>query len=292
MTYPIVLAHGIAPFDEFYHPVLKTWSRWTGWGLDRFSHFRNIASMLRRRGFLVEAPRVPFAGSVDDRARNLAVAVKHILLSSKADRVHIIAHSMGGLDARHMIVDLGMADSIATLSTIGTPHLGTSLADRAVGGNEEVLDLLRTLRIDFTGFADLTTYSCNRFNKRAEAAEAANSVRYVTWSSFQQIEQVFSLLKISWGLIQPKEGDNDGLVPTSSQQWTSSLKNGSSEKAIEQFEFPFAADHLNQLAWWDLDELTDTSWWSFAPRREIRAFEKKIQSIYLEIAQNAERIAG
>jgi triacylglycerol esterase/lipase EstA (alpha/beta hydrolase family) len=41
--------------------------------------------------------------------------------------VHIIAHSMGGLDARHLIVDIvTMADKVGTLATIGTPHLGTS----------------------------------------------------------------------------------------------------------------------------------------------------------------------
>jgi len=37
-------------------------------------------------------------------------------------KVHLFAHSMGGLDARHMITHLGMANRVRTLTTIGTPH--------------------------------------------------------------------------------------------------------------------------------------------------------------------------
>ena len=42
--------------------------------------------------------------------------------------MHLIAHSMGGLDARHMIVREGMAERVASLTTVGTPHNGTPVA--------------------------------------------------------------------------------------------------------------------------------------------------------------------
>ena len=39
---------------------------------------------------------------------------------------------MAGLDARYMISKLGMADKVATLVTIGTPHRGSYFADWGV----------------------------------------------------------------------------------------------------------------------------------------------------------------
>lgn len=45
-------------------------------------------------------------------------------------RLNIIAHSMGGLDARYYAISwLGLAERVASLTTIGIPHLGTPLAD-------------------------------------------------------------------------------------------------------------------------------------------------------------------
>ena len=51
-----------------------------------------------------------------------------------AEREHIIAHSMGGLDARHAIAHVpGLAGRVATLVTIGTPHRGSPVADAIAG---------------------------------------------------------------------------------------------------------------------------------------------------------------
>ena len=38
-----------------------------------------------------------------------------------AKQVHLVAHSMGGLDGRYYISTLGGATKVATLVTIGTP---------------------------------------------------------------------------------------------------------------------------------------------------------------------------
>ena len=46
--------------------------------------------------------------------------------------VHLIGHSLGGLDSRFLISKLGMADRVLSLTTIGTPHHGTPLADIVV----------------------------------------------------------------------------------------------------------------------------------------------------------------
>lgn len=126
---PIILAHGIARFD-ILREILLAKLRLDEQKLpDRFRYFKGIKSHLEANGFEVYHTSVEFAGRVDIRARQLSDQVNRILDRTGSPKVHIIAHSMGGLDARHMIVDPDMADKVATLATIGTPHMGTTFAD-------------------------------------------------------------------------------------------------------------------------------------------------------------------
>jgi triacylglycerol esterase/lipase EstA (alpha/beta hydrolase family) len=56
-----------------------------------------------------------------------------ILGAGDADSLHIIGHSMGGLDARLVIAENpAIAARISCVTTIGTPHHGTTSADRAL----------------------------------------------------------------------------------------------------------------------------------------------------------------
>ena len=63
---------------------------------------------------------------------------------------------MGGLDARRSARRPGRSGRVLSLTTIGTPHLGSALADFAKIGFGRVYRLLQTLRIDHWGFLDLT----------------------------------------------------------------------------------------------------------------------------------------
>ena len=80
-------------------------------------------------------PEVHFADSVKLRSQRLAQEIQTFLERTdvQSKKVHIITHSMGGLDARRMIVDVpGMAEKVATLTTIATPHLGSPAAADAL----------------------------------------------------------------------------------------------------------------------------------------------------------------
>ena len=290
MNHPIVLAHGIAPFDEIYRPFLKrlrkSWSKTP----DKYDYFKGIASHLRRHGFTVFAPRVSFAGSLKERAKELAQEVRKILEETGSSKVHIIAHSMGGLDARRMIVDEDMQDRVATLTTIGTPHWGSPFADEGLKQAGGLVDFFNKKGWDLTGFKDLQTQAAQAFNQRAEQAEAENPVHYIVYAGKQQKEQVLGLLKPSWEIIHPKEGENDGLVSVASQSWTSALTGQDRQKSIRQEVFPIEVDHLNELGWWDLDELRGTHWWNFNVKKQIRAFEAQVNAAYLKMAQEADRL--
>ena len=228
-----------------------------------------------------------FAGPVDLRAEQLRDRINEILSSKGVDKVHIIAHSMGGLDARHMIVDKGMADHVATLTTIGTPHLGTIFADHVINhGGVFLIDGLQRV-INLEGFEDLTITACEQFNRRAESQEASNSVSYQTFSSAEDLNAVFAPLIPSWIFIRDHDGRNDGLVSFRSQQWTRELiADDGSRKTIVQRDFLVPADHLNQVGWWDPQEVVNPFLSLLSLFKEAKDYEGKIKNIYLDIAQN------
>ena len=283
---PIVLAHGIARFDvllEILKQKLKLPDTSVG---ERFHYFKGIKPHLEAQGFTVSHPNQDFAGPVTLRSEQLKQRVEEVLAQTGAAKVHIIAHSMGGLDARHMIVDLGMAGKVASLTTIGTPHRGTILADHVLShGGVLVMDFLNRVT-NVEGFTDLTIASCEQFNRRAEDSEASNSVVYQTYASAEDFRRVFAPLIPSWLFIREQEGRNDGLVPIASQQWTEELiaADGRRKKVLRK-EFPVPADHLNQVGWWDPQEavfsLTNVI-------KQAATYEDQIKDVYLEIARSQE----
>ncbi len=278
MNLPIVLAHGIVPFDALYRPLLQAGLRKFLRPPDKCDYFGGIASHLEKNGYTVFAPRVPFAAGVHKRARALKRRVEAVLERTGADRVHIIAHSMGGLDARHMIVDFDMADRVATLTTIGTPHLGTSFADVGLAKVDWLIGLTGAFGLNLKGFRDLSTKATAAFNERALNAEASNPVRYITYAAHQGYARIFTPLKLPWKIIAGCEGANDGLVPVTSAAWTDKL----GSKTVRQEAFPVPADHLNELAWWEPCELR-------APRQARKPFKNKVRDAYLKMVRDAEQ---
>lgn len=278
ISLPIILAHGIVPFDAFYRPLLHVGLRRLLRQHDKYDYFSGIASHLENHGYTVFAPRVPFAAEVHKRALALKRRIEVILKSTGADRVHIIAHSMGGLDARHMIVDFDMADRVATLTTIGTPHRGTCFADFGLAKVNWLIGFTGLFGLNLKGFRDLSTEAAAVFNERALNAEARNPVRYATYSAHQSYGRIFTPLKLPWKYIAGREGDNDGLVSVTSAAWTDRL----GSKTVRQEAFPVPADHLNELAWWEPCELR-------APRQARRPFKNKIRDVYLKMIRDAER---
>src|ERR1700719_4474458 len=79
-------------------------------------------------------PPVSPLGSVQLRAQELANAIAAKFPSGE---VHIVAHSMGGLDARCLLAQnlrgLAAGDRVVSLSTISTPHHGSPVADLLLG---------------------------------------------------------------------------------------------------------------------------------------------------------------
>jgi triacylglycerol lipase len=117
----IVLVHGVLGFGRL--PALP--------GGPEVSYFNGIAGHVReRRHQVIEASLDPI-GTVAKRAARLASLIETTQVAD-GEKVQIIAHSMGGLDAREAIRVVG--DRVSTLVSIGTPYRGSPVADALVHG--------------------------------------------------------------------------------------------------------------------------------------------------------------
>lgn len=217
---PVVLVHGLFGFDE------------VAIGETRHAYFRGVGPGLQSAGRRVAHARLPAVGGIEARSHKLAECVQG--LGEK--RVIVLAHSMGGLDARHGIARLGLDRQVAALVTVGTPHRGTPLADLTA----EVADRLGIRRalsfagVELEALQDLTTARMQRFD------EEVPDVRSVLYASVvgtvRRKRRVNPLLLPGYLWLAEQHGDNDGVVPASSQRWG---------EVVTEVD----ADHWAQIGW-------------------------------------------
>lgn len=218
LRHPVVLAHGLLGFDKI------------AIGGREHSYFRGVSGHLMRVGAEVHRPRIPSVASIALRAEELERLIRAI----PARKVNIIAHSMGGLDVRYAVAKLGLADRVASLVTIGTPHLGTPVADLGTKLSEllRIKSLLGRV-VDVDAFYDLTTERMAQFNR--EVADV-RGVMYASVVARVERARANPLLWPTHVYLSERAGDNDGMVPASSQRW------GEVWKEID-------ADHWAQIGW-------------------------------------------
>ena len=114
----IVLCHGLGFFDK------------TPEALPRFQlhYWGSIVDALRKLGNDVVIARVPSTGTIAERGRALHAQLKERL--PHGARVNLLAHSMGGLDCRHLITHLQPTHFKAlSLTTLSCPHRGSPFMD-------------------------------------------------------------------------------------------------------------------------------------------------------------------
>jgi len=212
MKVPIVLHHGFMGYGDFAAGPVKV------------SYFGRIGRAIAGRGHPVIAPWVHPTAGIATRARQLKETILRQLdiLGRPHERVVIVAHSMGGLDARYMICKLGMADRVAALLTVTSPHRGSPFADFSVLhlGRLGALRLLGAAGLDVQAANDLTTRNCQRFN---EAMPDAPGVKYFSVSAARPWHLIPAFALHSYKLIYDAEGDNDGLVSVKSSTWGTHL---------------------------------------------------------------------
>jgi triacylglycerol lipase len=201
------LVHGLLGFDRVKVGPLTL-----------LRYFPGIEDTLEAAGHRVGVPSLSKTRGVARRGAELR---RFILDRFPDDRVHVIAHSMGGLDARHMISRLGMHDRVLTLTTIGTPHRGSAFADWGVRRlSRSVKPVLNFWGVPTDAFDDLTTEACARFN---EQTPDAPGVKYYSVAGACPAE----LVPWRWWpatVLGPEGGRNDGVVSVTSATYGESVE--------------------------------------------------------------------
>ena len=221
LRHPVVLVHGVLGF------VRKTVTR-----LLSFAYFQGVEEALGESGVRATTVALPATAGVEARARALKDAVERL----GDGPVNVVAHSMGGLDARWWIGRLGGHRRVASLTTIASPHRGTAVADwgaRRLGSALAGWRLLRDLGVDPTAFTDLTREACEARNAVLLEAPEVPTFSYggarPWWGTAPPLLPAFRIL-------QRAEGPNDGLVSVASSRFGTYL--GTLE-----------ADHFAQTGW-------------------------------------------
>jgi triacylglycerol lipase len=109
--YPIVLCHGMAGFSSLFGVI---------------DYFHDVDSTLTAGGATVFLTHVSQFNSTEQRGEALLSQIEDILARTGAQKVNLIGHSHGGLDARY--VAAARPDLVASVTTVGTPHQGAELA--------------------------------------------------------------------------------------------------------------------------------------------------------------------
>ena len=192
-------------------------------------YFRGIPDFIEAGGNRVLISGVPPIAGVERRSQVLG---RRIRSAFGGEPVHLIAHSMGGLDARALLASEGDSGLILSLTTVGTPHLGSALADYAKIELGPVYRLMTALRIDHDGFLDLTRRAARAFHRNHPAPQG---VPCFSVAGDPRPEQVCRPLRFWHRLLSRLEGPNDGLVSVASAT------------AFGEALPSWPADHLRQM---------------------------------------------
>ena len=209
--YPILLIHG-AGFRDLKWPVY--------WG--------RIPGILTGRGASLFYGKQDCWASVETNAAALTERIDEVLAETGAEKVNLIAHSKGGLEARMAASSLGCGSKIASITTVATPHHGSRTLDRLMKLPQGVFSLAALavnnwIRLvgdkkpDFLKVCQgFTTGHMEKFNRENP------DVPGVFYQSYACVmSHPFSDLNLSTAnfILNRLEGPNDGLVSVASASW-------------------------------------------------------------------------
>lgn len=211
--YPILLLHGLGFHDRL--PIHYYWGR--------------IPRMLRKHGARVFFGNQDGNATVAVNARALVPVVRHILRETGAEKINIIAHSKGGLEARYLVSVLGLGDVIASVTTLSTPHHGSPTVDWLMAHCRMPLrvgctlfDGLRFILGDgkpntYAVLNMLTTEKMRRFNRYVPDDPR---VFYRSYAFIMRHSRSDPLMWLPHRIVAHFEGENDGLLSPKDTCWT------------------------------------------------------------------------
>lgn len=210
--YPVILVSGLGFRDQ--NRLINYWG--------------NIPDYLKLHGCNVYTANQDAFISIPDNSIKLKFRILDILEKTKSSKINIIGHSKGGLEARYLVGKLGMGDVISSITTLGSPHRGTHLADIILGklplpkfATARLVNLYATVMGDkrpdsLRAVVQVTTESMKQFN---EEVPDSSKVYYQSYAGHINKEYPNIIWKTMAYLIREYEGKNDGMVGIESSKW-------------------------------------------------------------------------
>ena len=217
LRYPVVLMHGFGMMAS----------------LRRGGHLHDEALSLRLHGVRAYAPNVAPYSTVAIRAPMWKERIERVLEETGAAKVSLVAHSMGGLDARHLIANEGMHEVVACLTTISTPHHGSSVADvilcqpeRLRAWAAELVNWVATSAMTgstsdvLQALSELTpAFLRETFNPAVPDHPSVTYWSYAGAAGKGTNIPINPFLRLLDHLLYAREGVNDGFVSVDSARW-------------------------------------------------------------------------
>lgn len=175
-------------------------------------YFNGVAEHLRGvfHANVLETESKPI-GVVKKRAQQMREQIRHHFGAAPADKLIIIAHSMGGLDTRQMLKDdAGLANHVRSLTCIATPHRGSPVATLLNAANP--LRFFGSFAEDVNAVDDLSEKGASAID---ESCPDHPTIRYrevvgIGRLGEQRTAKFFEVTSLAI------DEDNDGVVPMSS----------------------------------------------------------------------------
>ena len=217
LNHPVLLCHGYGAIASLVKP----------------SPLYDVALLLRSHNVLTFAPNIVPYAKIETRAKSWQKLIKELTEKTPNGKVNIIAHSMAGLDIRYALTNLEIADDVASLTTISTPHRGTSLAELTLRTPEAIRDKLA----DFLDWMGDRIYPHTKSDAVASAAQLTrqyitevfnpktpnrDDIPYYSYSSAVgkgTDEPIRVIARYQNNHIFENEGLNDGMVSVASAKW-------------------------------------------------------------------------
>ena len=211
--YPLLMIHGI---------FFRDWDIVSYWG--------RIPDELKENGATIYYGEQQSSSSVEKSAYELKARILSLVEATHCEKVNIIAHSKGGLDARFAISCLGMDKTVASLLTVNTPHRGTPFAGKLLERVPQRVSALIADRYNaifsklgdespdfFNGVSELTPEKCAQLNE--SMPDRAGVLYQSVGSKMRSHKSAPFPLNLGYSIIKTLDGDNDGLVNSSSMPW-------------------------------------------------------------------------
>ena len=233
------------------HGLLGVGGRMAAAAIPEWTYFYKIDARLRQAGLRVLQPHLG-NGPPATRAAALLDAVHGWRDRHRGERVSVVGHSQGGLDARWLISRLDGSNLVKRLITIGTPHRGSELSDltrSTLRGSPTLKQLLRRAQV-----ATAAAEYLSREWVEGEFNPNCPDVRDVEYLSFGGAKrsslQYWPPFMATNALLSRLDGENDGLVSVRSASWGDYLGTADLDH-IEQINYPLFLSRKEPWELWD-----------------------------------------